>query len=305
MHPPAVIIFLGKGGTGKSTLAAATALALAGRGVGTELVSLDPAHNLGDIFGTRRTRFSPVTGLAVREVDPAVWTRRYLREVRDEARAQFRSWSALGTGFDGMLGMLREAPGVEEYALLRALAAAVERRKPGRVLVLDTPPTALALRILTLPAVVVRWSLRLAALRGKILRERLVLDRLSGGERLPVAGYTEAEDPVSRRLVSLREGYARLAAFLASPECLLYVTVNPERLSRREGGRICARLATAGMTPAGIIGNRWQEGAPLPAGEGLPVALPVHRIPVMERPEGASLARFPLDCILDRWSGHV
>lgn len=305
MGKPALIIFLGKGGTGKSTLAAAAAVHLAGSGIGTDLVSLDPAHNLGDIFGTRRARFRPCPGLTVREVDPAAWTRRYLRDVRDEARRQFRYWSALGTGFDGMVGMLREAPGVEEYALLKALAAAVRERRADRILVLDTPPTALALRILTLPAVVAGWTRRLAGLRGRILRERLVLDRLAGGESVPVAGYAEAEDPVSQRLASLNGEYADLESFLASRECLLYVIVNPDRLSRREGGRICARLAASGMVPAGIIGNRWTDDAAPPAGEGLPAAVPLHRVPVVAIPDGAGPGVFPLEFITERCADHV
>ena len=296
MDKPNILFFLGKGGVGKSTLSAAAALQLAQSGRDVHLLSLDPAHNLGDLFGAKKSKFRPHQNLLVEEINPAGETAAYLREVRDEAKSRFRYWDTLGLDLAGMVNLLKESPGVEEYALLRALQSAAMRLKKNGLLVVDTPPTALALRILALPGMLKKWTDRLSAMRGRILKERFSLHRLSGG-RSTIAGFTEEEDPVSGRLTSLQGGYGSLNRQLKSGSCRIYVIDTPARLAEEEAKRILSTLKKSGFRPGGLIRNRSAD--PYRPDHGLPCySVPENALP--HGPEG--LGRLPLDFILKECS---
>ena len=72
--PPRFLFFTGKGGVGKTSVACATALELAGRGKRVLLVSTDPASNIGQVFGitigNTITRIPSVAGLSALEISP-------------------------------------------------------------------------------------------------------------------------------------------------------------------------------------------------------------------------------------------
>ncbi len=116
-----LVFFLGKGGVGKTTLSSATASALARQGRKVLIVSLDPAHNLGDVFGIR-LRNEP-TPMAERldgiEVDVAEWVARYLDESRREIKANYAY--SMSLNLESFLDILKFAPGTEEYAVLWAI----------------------------------------------------------------------------------------------------------------------------------------------------------------------------------------
>ena len=72
--PPRFLFFTGKGGVGKTSIACATAITLAGRGKTVLLVSTDPASNVGQVFGLEIgntiTAIPAVSGLSALEIDP-------------------------------------------------------------------------------------------------------------------------------------------------------------------------------------------------------------------------------------------
>ena len=72
--PPRFLFFTGKGGVGKTSIACATAITLAGRGKTVLLVSTDPASNVGHVFGLEIgntiTAIPAVSGLSALEIDP-------------------------------------------------------------------------------------------------------------------------------------------------------------------------------------------------------------------------------------------
>ena len=107
------IFFLGKGGVGKSTLSTAMAKELSGSKKVLH-VSLDPAHNLGDIYGTtltdKETEISP--GLYALEVSLARWIERYLKWSRDEISSQYRY--NLTLNLDSFFDILKYSLGTEE-----------------------------------------------------------------------------------------------------------------------------------------------------------------------------------------------
>jgi len=119
---------MGKGGVGKTTVAAAIAVALARKGHPVVLSTTDPAaHVAATIDGV-------VPGLTVTRIDPAREVRKYTEEVLAKAG------TALDAGGRAMLEEDLRSPCTEEIAVFRAFARAVDQGNSGFV-VLDTAPT--------------------------------------------------------------------------------------------------------------------------------------------------------------------
>ena len=123
-----VVMTMGKGGVGKTTVAAAIAVALARQGHRVVLSTTDPAaHIAATIDGA-------VPGLTVTRIDPAQEVRQYTEEVLAKAGPQ------LDAGGRAMLEEDLRSPCTEEIAVFRAFARTVDEGKNGFV-VLDTAPT--------------------------------------------------------------------------------------------------------------------------------------------------------------------
>ncbi len=129
-----VILTLGKGGVGKTTVAAAIATELARRGYSVHLSTTDPAAHVAAAAGTSR-------GLHVTRIDPQVETRAYVDQVMATAG---RDLDANGRAM--LEGDLR-SPGTEEVAVFRAFARTVAQGRENFV-VLDTAPTGHTLLLL-------------------------------------------------------------------------------------------------------------------------------------------------------------
>lgn len=130
-----VVMMMGKGGVGKTTLAAAVAVALARQGYPVHLSTTDPAAHLAQAVG-------PVlpAGLTLSRIDPAVETERYTEEVL----------KAANVGDDEEQALLEEdlrSPCTEEIAVFRAFARTVQEAEEGFV-ILDTAPTGHTLLLL-------------------------------------------------------------------------------------------------------------------------------------------------------------
>jgi arsenite-transporting ATPase len=126
--PRGVILAMGKGGVGKTTVAAAIAVELARRGLRVRLSTTDPAAHVGDAVG------DPPPGLTVTRIDPAAETEAYREEVLATAGA---SLDAKGRA---LLEEDLRSPCTEEVAVFRAFARTVAAGAEG-IVVLDTAPT--------------------------------------------------------------------------------------------------------------------------------------------------------------------
>ena len=130
-----VVMTMGKGGVGKTTLAAAIAIALVDRGHEVTLSTTDPAAHISDALAD-----AAPDGLLVERIDPAVETARYTDEVLA---------AAAGLDEEGRL-LLEEdlrSPCTEEIAVFRAFARTVDAARE-RIVVLDTAPTGHTLLLL-------------------------------------------------------------------------------------------------------------------------------------------------------------
>ena len=130
-----LIMTMGKGGVGKTAMAAAIAVELARRGYPVHLSTTDPAAHLSQMLG------ETVPNLEVSRIDPKEETRKYVEGVLEQKK---------GILSDADMALLQEelrSPCIEEIAVFQAFAKAVDRGKDG-FMVLDTAPTGHTLLLL-------------------------------------------------------------------------------------------------------------------------------------------------------------
>lgn len=130
-----LVMLMGKGGVGKTTIAAAVAVALAGRGVDVHLTTTDPAAHLTD------TLAGSVDGLEVSRIDPQAATERY-RETVMRSKG-----GALDDAGRAALAEDLRSPCTEEIAVFQAFSKAVAEAR-RRVVIMDTAPTGHTLLLL-------------------------------------------------------------------------------------------------------------------------------------------------------------
>lgn len=245
------LFFTGKGGVGKSTCAALTALARAGEGRRVLLLSLDPAHNQSDLFERSFTE-KPLevrSGLMVSEPDTDRWIQRYLREVEQRVQASYQYLTALN--LEHHFRVFRHAPGLEEFALRRIYEHMRAKHEEVDLLVVDMPPTALATRFFASPSISLAWTRQLLTLRTEIRKRREMITRIKMGSK---------EIEQDRVLRVLEEETARneaLKELFADPgRCAVQLVINPDPLSWNEGIRIRGELDAIGIPLARVIVNK-------------------------------------------------
>ncbi len=256
------IFFMGKGGVGKSTLSSLIAYKLAKRGEKTVLISLDFAHNLGDIFnmkiGNKGVRLEE--HLDIFEPDIDRWVEEYLRNTRVLIKENYKYVSVFN--LDNMLNLMKNSPGIEEYAILHLLYEKTKALADMDYLVVDMPPTALALRIFALPFITREWLKTLLKLRKEILVKRKRIANVHGKEKFDFA-VDEHEDKVYRNLKEQEEENWFLLKLIQGAN-IIPVTL-PVQLSFKETERILKKLSEFKLNVPFVIVNRvkndeWKKG---------------------------------------------
>lgn len=248
--------FLGKGGVGKTTLSAAFALSLARSGKNVLIASLDPAHNLGDVYGVRlHDRPTKVEkNLDALEVDLGAWVDKYLEESRSEMKATYAYASTLN--LDPFFDIMKYSPGTEEYAVLWAIEHIHCELSPDYdVVVYDTPPTALSLRFIAMPAISNLWITELSKLRARILERRQAITRINPTSVVASSCVDKDDDKVYGRLGSISKRLSGLSA-LFGKESYIAVIINPDQLSVSEALRIKTELKKIDIPLSGICVNK-------------------------------------------------
>ena len=159
-----LVIYTGKGGTGKTVSACSTALKLSGLKSRTLLVSADPAHTLGDALMEGEIRGTPTrisTDLYAAQVDPVVEMDSNFKTIFSYFASYFQA-----KGIDDTISYeLAMLPGMTQLLCLLKIEEAV-RAGDYDVIILDMPASGEALRFLYFPKLVGSLSMRLSGLAG-------------------------------------------------------------------------------------------------------------------------------------------
>ena len=248
-----IIFFTGKGGVGKSTNSALHAVKLAEAGHRVLLNSIDPAHNLHDIFQMKLSRKPKeiVPNLRVIETELETWVKKYLKEMESEFKNVYRYMEAFN--LHKYFRILKYSPGIEEYAVLLALEDTVSTYTDVDYIIFDTPPTALTTRFLALPQVSLLWLKELASFRQQILDKKEIVTKIKKGKR------EVQSDPILHRIETLIERYETLSLmFRDHRQTSVQIVLNSDSLSLMESDDIYRQITDLEMNISSIVLNKYE-----------------------------------------------
>ncbi|MEZ5179902.1 MAG: ArsA family ATPase [Acidimicrobiales bacterium] len=242
-----ILLFTGKGGVGKTTTAAATALRCADAGLRTIVLSTDPAHSLADAFDVELGDH-PVS------VVPGLWGQQLDTQARmEDTWGEIQAWLLEVFEWAGVAAIEAEelsvVPGLDEVFSLSDIKGYADSGE-WDVVVVDCAPTAETLRLLSLPEIL-RWYMdRVFPMSRKV--NRVVSPLLGRVAGLPVPG-DDVFGSASRfydRLDGVRD------LLCDTERTSVRLVVNPERLVVAEARRTYTYLSLFGYRADAVVANR-------------------------------------------------
>lgn len=249
-----ILFFGGKGGVGKTTLAAAYALLSAEERARTLLVSTDPAHSTADVLGlpAGAEPRQALPGLWVMEIDPERETDRYIAGVK--ARMSEVASPRIREEAERQVDVARVSPGAEEAALFDRFAELMgEAGGRWDRVIFDTAPTGHTLRLLSLPELMAVW------IEGLVQRRRKsnALGRMWRNVAGAAAGGAAEADPVLEVLERRQRKFREARALVTDPEATAFAFVLvPERLPILETRKAVGALTKHQVPVGAVIVNR-------------------------------------------------
>ena len=248
-----ILLFSGKGGVGKTSLAAATGVRLAELNYRTLVMSIDPAHSLGDSFDLGADLFHTQTSdplainerLSIFELNIQKEIKRHWQEISSYVTSVLRT-----TGISGVEAEeLAILPGMEE---LSAMIYINEYRREKRydVIVLDAAPTAESMRFISMPTTLDWYMKHIFPFQRNLLKAvRPIANRVAPFE-LPTDSYFAN----IRNLFEKLEGVDDLMEDPYTTSVRL--VTNPEKMVLRETQRAFVYFSLHGLTVDSVIVNR-------------------------------------------------
>jgi len=242
------ILYTGKGGVGKTTLAASTALGSSDAGQRTLVISTDAAHSLADVLGMPLGNDPrPVSGdiLCACELDTGAELERYWGDIKRRIAASLQDRGVQGP----VAGELAILPGLDEILALVRIKQYLESDTYD-VLVIDSAPTGAAMRLLGAPDLE-RWYTQNLFGIGKGV-SRFLLPALRSALNLPI---TEAA--VRSQLDRLSEQVGALRTLLTDAEITsVRLVLNPDFMSLQETQRAQTYMSLFGLSVDAVFVNR-------------------------------------------------
>jgi arsenite-transporting ATPase len=258
-HPDLKYFFFGgKGGVGKTVLAGAAALWLAGQGRRTLLASTNPVHSLSGLLGQNvaggMTAVEGVTNLWAYEIDTRDTIERSKKEIREKIQ-WFLKFADISTKADDFVESATMNPAFEESAMFENMVDLMFKNEYD-VYVFDTAPTANARRLLGMSKVYALWVEKMLKSRdeARSLREMLSFTK------------KKEADPLLEYLLALRTrmGQARQLLTDAQKTAFFFVTL-PEALPIAVISRFIGWFHEFGIPVGGVIVNMVLDRAALGA----------------------------------------
>lgn len=242
------IFFSGKGGVGKTSVAAATALHLSKKGKKVLIISTDPAHSLADSFDQKIGGDVVKLGknLYAVEIDP----KKSLQEYKDMVSPQLEKMGALkGLGLEDTMDMAAMTPGVDEIASFDRFLRYMHSKEYD-IIVFDTAPTGHTLRLLSLPDVLDSWI-------GKIIKIRMRFSGIAGAVKRFMGGDDNEKDTTLEKLEEMKERIKDAKEILSDPDRTSYnMVMIPEAMSIYESERAVCFLNDACIPIKDVVVNQ-------------------------------------------------
>jgi len=228
--------FSGKGGVGKTSCAAATALYFSKKGKKTLVISIDPAHSLGDSFSVKigGEVKKLANNLYAVEIDPV----KAMEEYKDKLSPHLEKMDYLkGFGLEETFDIAGMTPGIDEVAAFDKFLKYMQNKEYD-IIIFDTAPTGHALRFLSLPDVLESWV-------GKLIKMRMKMAAITGiiKKILPFGEKTD-ESFGAKELEAMKSRILEAKKILSDPKRTHFnIVLIPEAMSILESERSLKSLA--------------------------------------------------------------
>jgi arsenite-transporting ATPase len=248
-----ILLFSGKGGVGKTSIAAATGIRLAELGHRTLIMSVDPAHSLADSFDLDTALFHGGTsepreirgGLSIQEVNVNAEVKRHWNEISSYVTSILRTSGLSEVEAEEMAIF----PGMEELSAMMYVNM-YRKEQVFDVIVLDCAPTAESLRFVSMPTTLDWYMKHVFKLQRSLLRAvRPIANRVAPVELPPDNYFKNIES-----LFSKIQGIDTLLE--DSQISSVRLVTNPEKMVLRETQRAFVYFSLHGLTVDRVIVNR-------------------------------------------------
>jgi len=243
-----IILFTGKGGVGKTTISAATALRCSELGYRTIVVSTDPAHSLGDSFDQR-------IGPEPKQLAPKLWGQEIdLLHQMERHWGKVQEYLAALFAWRGMDGLVAEEtsvlPGMEELASLMQISYLAESGNYDTVVV-DMAPTGATLQLLAFPEMASWYIEKIFPFERKAMKIARPLMRSVTDMPLPEEDLLDAVEDLVKDL-------NRLERLVTNPDISsVRLVLNPEKMVIKEAQRAFTYLNLYNLPTDAVISNRY------------------------------------------------
>lgn len=243
-------LYAGKGGVGKTSMAAAAAVRLSDKGSKVLIISTDPAHSLSDSFET------PIGGkekqvsknLFAVEIDPKL----AMSEYKEKIMPKIEGMDALkGLGLGDTFDMMGMTPGIDEIAAIDKFLHYMQSADYDAV-IFDTAPTGHTLRFLSLPDVLDSWVGKMIMLRMRFAGVTNLVKKI-----LPFSKEDEKPDNSLDKLNEMKARVGEAKKILTNPDKTHYnMVMIPEEMSILESERSLEILQEYGIPVDSVIVNQ-------------------------------------------------